>query len=268
MGNDFMDITKLVFILLLPYSINIAYGSKEDHVKGEHGSFPLSVEGGPRRTAPLSIPWNGKEYEVESGINLLMNIIRDKTTPSAERHLALVHLTMAGRRLKGHACLEELKRIYESATVQERRVIVDCFSVSHDPRAIPFLYNVLENTKSIDLRLGAAVGLAGWNVRRGVAVLIDLLDSPAKISNSSIFRYVRDYAMYYFRMLNIRKGWGFVDNKESVEWPPDMKPTPDVARRMGAMPTSADIKIWWIENKERFPDWKPGDPLPEIRKKE
>jgi hypothetical protein len=75
--------------------------------------------------------------------------------------------------------------------------------------------------------------------------------------------YVRDNAMRTFRLKNIHKGWGFPDDKESAEWPPDVMPPPDVAARL-KRPTVEEIKKWWAENQHRFPNWKVGDPLPEV----
>jgi hypothetical protein len=58
--------------------------------------------------------------------------------------------------------------------------------------------------------------------------------------------------------LNDLKDWGFpiTDVKEEVEEIEDFKARYATYRERW--------KEWFAENKQRFPDWKAGDPLPEV----
>ena len=159
------------------------------------------------------------------------------------------------KELRGRQCLEELIKIYKDASELEKRVILSCFKASRDPRGIPLFIDVLDEEEDVILRCRAAKGLAGWNIRRGVEELVRLMDEPIRLPNRT-FSPKSD-----FRMLNIRKGWGFPDDEKSVFWPPDVAPRPD---NIKPPPSVEEIKKWFEENKHRFPEWKPGDPLPEV----
>ncbi|MBU0719355.1 MAG: hypothetical protein KJ749_14000 [Planctomycetes bacterium] len=181
-----------------------------------------------------------------------------------DRESALLQLGMLRTHLNGRPCLDELRRRFDDAGKLEKKIILTCFTGSHDARAIPLFVHVLDKEKDMKLRFSAAGGLAQWNVRRGVAELVNLLDSNEVLAQPAPMPYVRDNAMRTFRLTNMRKGWGFPDDKESAEGPPDVVPPPDVAARLKPPPTVEDIKKWFAANEERFPDWKLGDPLPEV----
>jgi hypothetical protein len=156
-----------------------------------------------------------------------------------------------------------LAEAYDRAEVSEKVGVLHVFKMSLDPRGIPLFYRALEQRENTRLTLDAAIGLSRWNVRRGVSELIELLDSEEMLPLAGT-PSVAQYALRTFRMYNIRKGWGFPDDKESAEWPPDVMPPPDVAARLRPQPTVEEIRKWWAENQHRFPEWNPGDPLPEI----
>ncbi len=222
-----------------------------------------SVDGPARRPLSTSVKWDGRQYDVESGIDVLMGVVRNRDKSGNERHYALMRLVMLDWQLKGRPLLGELVGLYDESGDLKGGILL-CLMVSDDPRGIPVFVRTLDKEKDLKLRLRAAGALAHWNIRRGVAELVRLLESPEEMPQPSQLFYVRDDAMRTFRLTNMRKGWGFPDDKESAEWPPDVVPPPDVAARLKPRPTVEDIKKWFAENEHRFPEWKLGDPLPEV----
>ncbi len=156
--------------------------------------------------------------------------------------------------------MDELEAVYDDAGELEKKIILTCFLGSRDPRAIPVFTGVLDNEKSMKRRLSAARGLAGWNIRRGVAELVDLLDSKEVLPQPARMAYVRDNAQESFRKANARKGWGF-RFKEIAQ---SIGRRTDLSADEKASLFVAEIKKWFAENEHRFPDWKLGDPLPEV----
>lgn len=228
-------------------------------------ALPLSatdVTGSTVRNPPTATQWEGREYGVREGLDVLMRVVRDPNESEKRRGLALIDLQVLGTNLRAHGCLDELAEIYDSAHELHKKMILTCFKGSGDSRAIPVYIRTLEHERNIGLRLSAASGLAHWNIRSGVAEIVKLLDSEEPMPPPSHLYYVRDNAMRNFRLTNIRKGWGFPDDKDSAEAPPDMVPPPEVAARLRPPPTVEEIKKWFAENEHRFADWKLGDPLP------
>jgi len=153
----------------------------------------------------------------------------------------------------------------------EKKIILTCFKGSRDARAIPLFVRVLDNEKSMRLRLSAASGLAGWNIHRGVAELVNLLDSKEILPQPARMSHVRDNALESFRNANARKGWGFPENKwwRAIDGRPDLDE--DQKRALYIAEIEKEIKAikkWFAENEQRFPDWKPSEPLPESPKQE
>jgi len=109
------------------------------------------------------------------------------------------------------------------------------------------------------MRLYSAVALAQWNVRSGVAALIESIEE-ACIDATSKDPAVCKEAGNELVWFNTHKGWGLPldDMRRSVEGQGGLN-----QQDMGALYVSA-IKTWFAENEHRFPDWKPGDPLPEV----
>jgi hypothetical protein len=65
-------------------------------------------------------------------------------------------------------------------------------------------------------------------------------------------------------MSNARKGWGFPEEEVRMA----LKDRTDLDDDQKAAAYIAEIKKWFAQNEHRFPDWKPGDPLPKINRKE
>ena len=253
----------IVQIALLEMTLVMALACGEARRDQTGGPLPISAEsvsGYPSRPVRASIKWDGEEYDVETAIDVLMNVIRDPETARHERELGLIHLTMAGKHLRGDPCLRELETLYDKAGQLEKLTILRCFLGSRDPRSIPVFTRVLDNEKNMKLRLAAASGLAGWNVRRGVAELVGLLESKDTLPQPARMPYVRDNAQESFRNVNARKGWGFPFEEvgQSIGQRTDLS-----ADEKGSL-FVAEINKWFAENEHRFPDWKLGDPLPEI----
>ena len=119
---------------------------------------------------------------------------------------------------------------------------------------------MLNNEQDLALRLSAAKGLSGWNVRRGVATLVELLESEGVLPNPTRMPYVRDNASEFFRNANARKGWGFPEDetRKSIMSRTDLNDDEKAAHYI------AEIKKWFATNEHRFPEWKLGDPLPKV----
>jgi hypothetical protein len=264
-------VTLVVQMIVAFLAIGSFRAFSEDPEKVSPDVLPMSADSASApavRRLSTSIRWEGREYDIEAGIDLLMSVVRHpaKYTHPWNAATALGELANLGTQLKGRPCMDELGKLYADANDLDKGSILICFQGSGDPRGIPVFMRTLDNSQNLKLRLWAAGALAQWNVRRGVAELVKLLDSQEEMPQPSQLFYVRDNAMRTFRLKNIQKGWGFPDDKESAEWPPDVMPPPEAAARLKRPPSAGEIKKWWFENQNRFPDWKPGDPLPEVKK--
>ncbi|MEK6675191.1 MAG: hypothetical protein AABZ47_05990 [Planctomycetota bacterium] len=205
------------------------------------------------------IRWKGQEYDVASGIDVLMNVIRD-LEKGKDRELAFVTLSMSARDLEGRPCLDELARLYDDEIDLQKQAILICFQGSADPRGLPVFIRTLEDSRDLKLRLWAAQGLAHWNIRRGVAEIVAMLESDELMPQPSRMYYARDNAVESFTKANTRKGWGFPDGelRKSIAGKTDL----DDQQKAALFIT--EVKKWFSENEHRFPDWKLGDALPEI----
>lgn len=216
-----------------------------------------------------SVPWKGRGYDVEAGIDVLMSVVRhpEESARLWNAATAITGLAMLGGNLKGHPSLDELAKLYDTAAVSEKRAILTCFITSGDPRGIPVFTRRLDKGENIELRLSAARGLARWNVRRGVAELIDLFESTVFVQHLASTPIVGNNALQTFRTFNDRKDWGFPENEwwKSIDGRADLDQDQKKALRTAEIEKEIKaIKAWFAENKERFPDWKLGDPLPEV----
>lgn len=255
--------TRIAQALLVILTVQIPSACGEEPHEKAPDKLRLSVDSVHAPTAlrlKSSVLWKGREYDINSGINIIMDVVRDSEQSTHERELALVQLAMLRTQLKGHPCLDDLATLYNHGGALEKQLILICFLGSRDSRAIPLFTSVLENQDNMKLRLPAASGLAGWNVRRGVAELVHLLKSKEILPEPSRIPLVCDNAMESFEELNARKGWGFPD--EMIRKPIESRPGLD--REEFVALYTAEIKKWFAENEHRFPDWKPGDPLPEV----
>jgi hypothetical protein len=124
---------------------------------------------------------------------------------------------------------------------------------------------VLEHEKDHTVRLSAASALAQWNARRGVAELVMLLDSDEVFPQpvySPYGRNIGDIVLGGFLSKSRDKGWGFPEEevRNSIEAQAGLGEA--MMKALYIAEVKAAIKKWFAENQDRFPDWKPGDPLP------
>jgi hypothetical protein len=189
-----------------------------------------------------------------------MAVVRDSERSPNERQRALNELSSLSRNLNGHPCIDELASLYNVASVLEKQAMLNLFMGSDDPKGIPVFLRTVEHEENMKLRLAAAAALAQWNVRRGVAELVKLMDSKDSVPQPSRMFFVYDNAIDLFEIKNRLKGWGFPaeDVRKSIE------ARPGLDREQFVALYSAEVKKWFAENEHRFPDWKLGDPLPAI----
>ena len=118
-----------------------------------------SVTGPTVRNPPNSVQWQGREYDVDSGVDVLMSVVRDPLQSAEERHRALLGLAMLRRALEGRPCLDELARLCDNPSEPHKGAILICFLGSDDPRGIPVFIRTLDKESNMTLRLSAEVGL-------------------------------------------------------------------------------------------------------------
>lgn len=214
---------------------------------------------GYRRVVPTKAHWNGREFDIETGIQVMMAVIKDPTTTTDERALALRHLGNLNTNLQGRPCIDDLVALYPKLETGEGKYrLLFCLLSSEDSRGLPLAYSVANGDAKSRLRHRAAAALARWNIRRGVEVLIALFPDEEK----GLLRTRGAGALMTFKSFNRTKGWGC--------------PVEDILNPAIAMSkhdhdaavalAQSGFSEWFEANKERFPDWKPGDPLPEVSK--
>ncbi len=104
--------------------------------------------------------------------------------------------------------------------------------------------------------------MARWNIRSGVSKLINLLESRHVGPQGQRFG---NEVMKVVQGLSEHNGWGLPEGeilRRIMESRSDLNQDQKIGLHV------VEIKKWFAENEERFPDWKPGDPLPEIRSSE
>lgn len=230
-------------------------------------TLPMSVEdvGDSSMSVIDSVPqvlrWQGSTYAPDEAIKVLTSVIRDPGNDTKDREDALSTLGMLGTSLQAHACIKELIEMFPKASNPGiKRGIVLCLVKSQDPRSLQLFHDALTTETEVGIRLFAAVGLAQWNIRGGVAELIELLKSEEHLG----FRTVRDEAADSFRSLNRRRAWGFPEQNVRTSCYKQAAGSTDDFMALYI----ASLKEWFAVNEHRFPDWKSGDPLPELPESE
>lgn len=231
-------------------------GREEPHV------LPMSTESASEPRAhhlATTVRWKGREYDIDAGIEVLMTVVRNPDETPDERGRALAGLVVLGAQLSGRECMEELVTLYHTTGPLEKGFILLSFMTSEDHRGIALFVRVLDKERDDYLRFIAADGLARWNIRRGVAELIQLFEST-ELPSGRFYPLVGERARALFQKLNDRKEWGFPNEEigKAIASRTDLNDQEKLATYV------ADIKRWFAENEHRFPDWKLGDPLPEV----
>ena len=250
--------------LLLP-ATGVAHEPGPPARTGSRGALPLSTEIVPNknfgffRVVPKTAHWNGQEFDIETGIQVLMTVIKDPATTTGERALALRSLAHLNTQLRGNPCIDDLVALYPRLeTTEERYQLLLSFITSDDARALPLVYGVASSDAQSRLRHRAAAALAQWNIRRGVEVLIALFPNKEK----GLLRTRGAAALMTFERFNRTGGWGCP--VEEI-----MKPATVLRKQdddAGIALAIKGFREWFDANEHRFPDWKPGDPLPEAPK--
>lgn len=239
--------TPIVQVLLVMLTVCCPQAYGEPPNGRALDNLPLSREcitGATIQRLRTSVRWNEDHYDVETGIAVLMGVVRNPDTGVHERELAIIRLASLGPQLEGRPCLGYLGTIYDNAGMPEKRIILTCFLGSGDPRGIPLFFRTLDKEEDMKLRLSAAGGLAGWNVRRGVAEVVRLLESNETLPQPARMPYVRDNALRSFRTKNRLRGWGFPDEKLRKS----ILDRPGLDREEFVASYTAAIKKWFTEN--------------------
>ena len=199
---------------------------------------------------PPGLSFEGKQYDPEAGIAALMDVVKDHR--AGERRLqALEQLQRVGRKLSGRPCVADLVALYpELADTESRLGLMVCLAASEDERALPLFLRVLAGKPAPLECLGAALGLAQWNERTGVASLMQLLGDDTPLPNRRSVGYEASSSLF---SLNTRRAWGFPEDEmfKSLE---EMKDLPEETRK------DFVVKRWreWFEaNQHRFPVFQP-----------
>lgn len=213
----------------------------------------VTVLPGDKRT---TVEWDGQDYDVRTGISILMRVILEDDPASGRRLAALNALHVLHGQTQDTDCVEQLVALYPSLDdTNEKSAVLVCLATSNDVRALPLFHRALSAEEPENVRFIASSGLAQWNIRAGVEELVTLLESKSPLPNN---RLLRDEAFKVFAGLNSKKGWGFSepDVREAISREIDLNES-----------ATADLWIrhindWFGENRLRFPDWNLGDPLP------
>ena len=208
------------------------------------------------RAAPSTLDWEQKSYPVSEGTNVLVGVITDPGASYEQRTNALKKLITAGPALKGSDMVPLLVAAYDALKgEQDRALIGGSLDASEDERGLPIFCRFLSEATNDLSRSQAAYALSRWNIRDGVEAMMGLLESkyvgPAGEKFSSVIVKV-------LQVLNQEKGWGLDDQAILQRVNLRQNLTEEQREAMHI----AEIVKWWSENKKRFPDWKPGDPLP------
>lgn len=229
---------------------------------GPESVLPLSAASTPPSavwTPPQEeeISWKGKDYPATEGVALLMKVVLDPGSVG-DHFDAIERLGHVGGRLRDTQRIPELMRLYGQLSDRTERVaLLFCLARSKDPRALPMFAEILDTRKEDYLRLPAAYGLALWNARSGMRELIELLSVGQTESPIRYPGIIGDQAVHLLSQLNAWKSW----------WAPEAalqaaaEAGPEVHDKL-LDSCHAELKKWFVENEHRFPDWKPGDPLP------
>ncbi len=208
-----------------------------------------------RSGPPTSFEWDGHIYDGTTVIDVLMRVILDRESGASQQRRAIRLLEVLEHELQDRDCIEQLLTLYSQLRDRsEKAAILACLSASEDPRALATFSQVLTTEEDKVMRLFAASGLARWNIRAGVGELLALLECNVHLPGrrSSI---VKDEASSILMDLNSPKGWGFPRREVA-------KPAGKGGKAKWFTMVPKDCNDWFKANKERFPEWKPGDPLP------
>ncbi len=211
-----------------------------------------------RMSRQRPVEWDGEQYACKDAVPVLMSAILDVTAAGAHRLDALGKMTTLSNQITNTAWVDELISRYHAAVDRDEKIgLLQCLIGSEDPRAFPVFVQTLEQETDRTIRLFAAGGLAQWNVRRGTAELFAQLHVDELVPGGST---LANEAMKAIQSFNRTKAWGLPEKEiwSRIEARGDLDKNQKVALY------ASEVKEWFADNAHRFPDWKPGDPLPKV----
>lgn len=205
-----------------------------------------------------AVHWQDRAYTPSDAIPVLMEVALDSNAGPIARKEALDVLDKLANQLGGSRWVPNLIILYDGADeVDKKASVLTLLLKSEDARALPLFSRVLAKESHEFTRLLAAYGLAHWNVRQGVAEMIRLFDSRKSLPGG---QPLANEALKAFQGLNEMKGWEWTDKEVRKLIESRSELDEDEKRELFA----AGVKHWFQENKNRFPDWGPDDPLPKV----
>ena len=252
-------ISGVVGIVLLGRAV--AHEPKLTEPTKETSPLRLSTQAAPSEVAAAKRPlrgkvnWKGQEYNVEVGIRVLMTDVSSSAISSDERVLALRALGHLKGKLRGDPCIVDLLAVYPKLeTTAERAALLNVLNNSDDQRVLPLAHSIAIEGGEPRLRLLAAAVLARWNVRLGVEVIVEFFPNGKGQTGATL----GVDALMLFDVLNRTKGWGCP--REEAENPVGASDGRTYSEAVAL--AESGFRKWFEQSKDRFPDWKPGDPLP------
>jgi len=209
-----------------------------------------------RQSAPRTLTVDGREYVADAAIPVLMSVFFDEEKPIEDRARSLRTLGPIASRLVRSQWVPKLVDYAGHCENRQLKLLaVQILAGSCDRRALPLLSKLLSGEQDAIVRFSLAGPLAAWSIRDGVRGLVELLDSKVRLSEH---RPLWSSVLQGLEELNDIKAWGFpmAQVKEAMDQIGDGQVRLAAYRQRW--------KEWFAENEDRFPDWKPSDPLPEV----
>lgn len=278
MFREYLGRTSVLILLTMsvtPVLFKTAYGQHESADRDARADVPgvlpistavsASMKGKFIKEPQTSVLWDGRQYDVNSGVAVLMAVITDRRTDVATRAEAINKLGHFSTSLQNRACLDTLVALYEELQSRmEKRQLLRCLIAAEDPRGLNLLYRVATTESDPVLRLAGASGLAVWNIREGIHQLIELFTSRVETG----LREVGAAALLEFAGLNERKGWNCpeenIRERALAAVGLEREQYTEETYEEYAKALIQGYREWFANGKHRFPEWRPGDPLPEI----
>ena len=131
---------------------------------------------------PSKIRFDTIDYDINEGVEVLLDTILDPNTTPEGMAVALNTLSPYAQTLDGHDAINQIIGRYDNINEKDVKAsLIRCLGRSGDGRTIPFLDKIIKTETDPYLLTTAAGWLASWNIRAGVEKLIALLDAEAPI---------------------------------------------------------------------------------------
>lgn len=263
MSPSFYRNFTLSWLLAVSFQLLGGRATAQDDILQVKDQLPLSNafvpnSGSWKEYRDTPIHWNGMDYAPKDAAAPLAQVIASKSTKAPERMTAIGLLSTVANQLAGSESILSILKVYETVdNVDEQTELLLVLAKAEDPRAFSLFARILESEPGTSLRFAGAIGLAKWNIRTGVRELIGLTGSKAQLKK---VRAISDESLKTIFSLNEQKGWGIPEKK--IETMINSKV--GISQEEKRMLVIDELHKWFSENEHRFPDWKPGDPLPSV----